>query len=179
MRKIDCCICLEDNVCHYTQEEIETKCEHPVCKNCYFQLPQSECPLCRISISSLLLDIKKAIFHVINVRYEKLFRGSENIIYYVNIRRVGNNYFHQIEYIDGSLNYHVINAFENDYDRVFINDDGYTDESYTDDEIEYDNSYSFSFLNKKTEIEQYYYLHEKQIENNINIDQKICALICV
>ena len=180
MRKIDCCICLEDNVCHYTQEEMKTKCEHPVCKNCYFQLPQCpECPLCRMSIYSLLLDIKKAIFRVINVRYEKLFSGSDNIIPYVIIRRVGNNYFHHIQYIDGSLNYQEINAFEYDYDRVFINDDGYTDESYTDDEIEYDNSYFYSFSNKKREMDQYYYLHEKHIENKINIEQKVCDLICV
>lgn len=147
MRKIDCCICLEDNVCHYTQEEMKTKCEHPVCETCYFQLPQCpECPLCRMSISSFSFFI-------------------------------GANYL--IEYSDDSRSYKAINAFEYDYDRVFINDDGYTDESYTDDEIEYDNLYSYSFSNKKREMDQYYYLHEKHIENNINIEQKVCDLICV
>ena len=82
MRKIDCCICLDENVCHYTDEDIKSKCEHPVCKNCYFQLPKEECPLCRTEIRSLIMDIKKAIYHVLNVRYEKLF-GDD--VSYVNI----------------------------------------------------------------------------------------------
>ena len=72
MRKIDCCVCLDNNVCHYTQEDIKTKCEHPVCKNCYFQLQNSECPLCRTDIYSIYIDVKKAIFNILNVRYEKL-----------------------------------------------------------------------------------------------------------
>jgi len=80
MGKIDCCICLDENVCHYTDEDIKTKCIHPVCKNCYFQLPKEECPLCRKGMSSLIMDIKKAIFNILNVRYEKLIR-----INYVNV----------------------------------------------------------------------------------------------
>jgi hypothetical protein len=190
MRNINCCVCLEDNVCHYTQEEeMKTKCEHPVCRTCYFQLPQAECPLCRMSISSLLLDIQKAIFHVSNVRYEELFRGFEYILYNVTIRRVGNNYFH---YIENSFNnnrfsnYHAINDFEYNYDRVFINDDSNTDDDYADDDytddgfddIEYDRSYSYWFANNKREIEQYYYLHDKHIEKNINIEEQVCAHIC-
>lgn len=189
MRNINCCVCLEDNVCHYTQEEMKAKCEHPVCKTCYFQLNQSECPLCRVSISSLLLDIQKAIFHVLNVRYEKLFSGFEHILYNVTIRRVGNNYFHYIE--NGFRNYqfrnyHAINDFEYNYDRVFINDDSdidddYTDDDYTDDgfdDVEYEYTYSYWFANNKREIDQYYYLHDKHIEKNINIEEKFCSQIC-
>jgi hypothetical protein len=76
MRLIDCCVCLEENVSHYNQEKDiiiqKSTCKHPVCKNCYFLLVKVECPLCRISIRNLLLDIKKAIFHILHIRYEKL-----------------------------------------------------------------------------------------------------------
>ena len=139
MRTINCCVCLEDNVCHYTQEEIETKCEHPVCKNCYFQLNQPECPVCRTNIHSLFMDIKKAIFNVLNVRYE--------------------NFLGDIEYSDILFGYFGIDIL------IIIKDDPVFE-------------YSYLYKSLKREMEKYYYLHEKQIENNINIEQKVCDLIC-
>jgi hypothetical protein len=87
MRSIDCCVCLEDNVEHYTHEFIITKCNHPICKNCYLQLIISECPLCRIRIYSLLADIEKAIYNVLFVRYEKFLNDIE---YYDLIFLYGN-----------------------------------------------------------------------------------------
>ena len=32
---ISCCICLEDNMCNYTFEFVDTICKHPVCIDCY------------------------------------------------------------------------------------------------------------------------------------------------
>ena len=77
MRNIDCCVCLEDNVEHYTQDFMLTKCNHPVCKDCYMQLIISECPLCRIPIYSLLVDIEKAIYNVLFVRYKTFLNDIE------------------------------------------------------------------------------------------------------
>ena len=139
MRTINCCVCLEDNVYHYTQEDIESKCEHPLCKNCYFQLNQQECPLCRIPISSLLLDIKKAIFHILNVRYEKLFGD--------------------VEYINILFGYFGI-------DILLIIKDSPVYE------------YSYIYKSQREEMDKYYYLHNKNIEKNINIEQKVCPHIC-
>ena len=87
MRTIDCCVCLEDNVDHYTQDFMLTKCKHPICKDCYTQLIISKCPLCRIPIYSLLVDIEKAIYNVLFVRYEKFLN---NIEYYDLIFLYGN-----------------------------------------------------------------------------------------
>ena len=87
MRNIDCCVCLEDNVLYYTQDFMLTKCKHPVCKECYIQLIISKCPLCRIPIYSLLVDIEKAIYNVLFVRYEKFLN---NIEYYDLIFLYGN-----------------------------------------------------------------------------------------
>jgi hypothetical protein len=77
MRFTNCCVCLDDNIEHYTQEVITTKCSHPICKNCYTQLIISECPLCRIPIYSLLVDIEKAIHNILFVRYEKFLNDIE------------------------------------------------------------------------------------------------------
>jgi len=139
MRNIDCCICLDENVLHYTQEDIKTTCRHPVCKNCYFQLTKQECPICAMHISSLFLDIQKAIFNIINVRYEKLYGDID----YINI---------------------LFDYFGDDYALVIIKDDTYF-------EYYYKNS-------RKEIIDQYYYLHNKHIEKDIKIEQKVCGCIC-
>ena len=100
MRNIDCCVCLDENIIHYTQEDIKTKCKHPVCRNCYFQLTKLECPICGTCISSLFLDIQKAIFNILTVRYEKLYGDID----YINIL---------FDYLDG-------------YNLVIIKDDDTT-----------------------------------------------------
>ena len=87
MRNIDCCVCLEDNVVHYTQDFMLTKCKHPVCKECYTQLLCNECPLCRIPIYSLLVDIEKAIYNILFVRYKTFLNDIE---YYDLIFLYGN-----------------------------------------------------------------------------------------
>lgn len=140
MRNTDCCVCLDENMIHYTQEDIQTTCKHPVCKNCYFQLTKQECPICGTCISSLFLDIQKAIFNILTVRYEKLYGDID----YINIL---------FDYLDG-------------YTLVIIKDDDTTFE------------YSYYYKNAKKEIEKYYYLHGKHIENNIKIEQKVCGHIC-
>lgn len=127
MRKIDCCVCLDENVYHYTQEDIQSKCEHPVCKNCYYQLTNSECPLCRTEISSLLLNVKKAIYHVLNVRYDDLV---------------------EYEYFNLFFDFYV-------YEFVVVFNDYYYYEQ-----------------------KEFDYLHNKHIETDIQIEQKVCTQIC-
>lgn len=131
MRNIDCCVCLDDNVLHYTQEEIKTTCRHPVCKNCYFQLIKQECPICGIHISSLFLDIQKAIFNIINVRYEKLYGDID----YINIL---------FDYFDG----HAL---------LIIKDDNYFEYYYKNSKKEIIDQYYYlhsKHIEKDIKIEQ-------------------------
>ena len=102
MRTIDCCVCLEDNVDHYTQDFMLTKCKHPICKDCYTQLIISKCPLCRIPIYSLLVDIEKAIYNVLFVRYETFLKDVE---------------YHDLIFLYG--NWGVLVITKNDFEYVF------------------------------------------------------------
>ena len=61
----DCCVCLEFAV-KYTSDVSESKCPHPVCADCYKQLDAKLCPLCRVPIKSLRLDIESAIYNITN-----------------------------------------------------------------------------------------------------------------
>jgi hypothetical protein len=74
---IDCCICLDISI-KYTQVPNSSKCEHPVCVDCFKQLLEKECyengkkipcPLCRAEIESPEIEISSAIEQVENVTY--------------------------------------------------------------------------------------------------------------
>ena len=136
MGKIDCCVCFDENVCHYTDEDIKSKCIHPVCRNCYFQLPKEECPVCRTEISNLVMDIKKAIFNILNVRYENLFGD----IKYSNIL------FDVLGY-----DFLIILRRRREHPRMKL---------------------------PRYEIEKYFYLMNRYIEKDIQIDLKVCPQIC-
>jgi hypothetical protein len=119
-------------VLHYTQEEIKTKCRHPVCKNCYFQLIKQECPICGMHISSLFLDIQKAIFNIINVRYEKLYGDID----YINI---------------------LFDYFDDDYALIIIKDDNYFEYYYKNSKKEIIDQYYYlhsKHIEKDIKIEQ-------------------------
>ena len=55
MKKVDCCICLNNNLQHYSDCRIETICKHPVCIDCFKKLSSLQllCPLCRVPIQKL------------------------------------------------------------------------------------------------------------------------------
>jgi len=81
---IECCICYETSD-KYTQQPCETKCEHPVCVDCFKQMIEKECyekhkkipcPICRTEIESPEIEIAAAIFQVENVTYESIFDPS-------------------------------------------------------------------------------------------------------
>lgn len=83
----DCCICLEISE-KYTQKASDTKCSHPVCKDCFKQMIEKECfqnqkkipcPLCRIEIESPEIEIASAIDHIKNVSYECIYDPTLDI----------------------------------------------------------------------------------------------------
>ena len=79
----DCCICLDNNVAHYASENITSICKHPVCLDCYKKLienitgEKAKCPLCRVDIYSLRVDLDEALHHINNVRYESILEVGE------------------------------------------------------------------------------------------------------
>lgn len=86
---ISCCICLDDNMCNYTPECVNTICKHPVCVDCYKQLiektdinsgEKAKCPLCRVDIHSVQVEIEQAIYSINNISYECLIDlGQEQV----------------------------------------------------------------------------------------------------
>ena len=84
---IDCCICYE-TAKKYTQAPSDTKCQHPVCMDCFKQLLEKECyengkkipcPLCRADIESPEIEIASAIDQIENVTYACIYDSSVHI----------------------------------------------------------------------------------------------------
>lgn len=78
---IECCICYEKSE-KYTQQPSKTKCEHPVCVDCFKQMIEKECyeehkkipcPICRTEIESPEIEIATAINQIENVTYECIY----------------------------------------------------------------------------------------------------------
>ncbi len=83
----DCCICLETSK-KYTQEKNTSKCEHPVCEQCFKEMIEKECfqgkkkipcPLCRVEIESIEIELSSAISHIENVTYECIFDPTYDV----------------------------------------------------------------------------------------------------
>ena len=81
---IECCVCY-DTAKKYTKIPSETKCEHPVCTDCFKQLlfkhcyedgKKIPCPLCRFPIESPELEVSSAIERIENLTYECIYDPS-------------------------------------------------------------------------------------------------------
>ena len=42
--------CRECSVCYTTEKILKTPCEHPICSECLFKMPSTNCPLCRTNM---------------------------------------------------------------------------------------------------------------------------------
>ena len=81
MSFIECCVCFENDK-RYTQVKSDSKCQHPVCVNCFKEMIDKECfkgrkkipcPLCTVDIESPEIELASAIDHIENVSYERIY----------------------------------------------------------------------------------------------------------
>jgi len=87
---IECCVCYY--ICEkYTHIPTQTKCKHPVCVDCFKKIiPNNNkklCPLCRVEIRNLDIEISLAVNYIKNFKKSQIDLSSllnqyDDIIFY-------------------------------------------------------------------------------------------------